>query len=569
LKKHNPRSWLIGLLVVVWLLAGCTPAPVTPTPSPGNTPAVTATRLPARTVTPVTTAAPSEPDQLRRVPAPDGRWTAVVNETAGSLDLQSAEGGTHTVFPEGSTVGTVNWSPDSRHLCVARTHWRRSPSSPAIQVDGPIEIWQIRLEDDLSGPPRLVFQSPTQPDEPGAFTPEQIVWGSWSPNNRFVLFWHSILSASAMAGGMTMWALDTQAGEAIPLAGGALLNPRYQSWAPDGSALVFTAGGGRSAQANKWLKLFDIPSGQVTTVVSETEQIPGIVAWSPRGDLIAYAAVPAAETGPGMADWMVFENPAIAGRRVYLLDPATGRHWRLNDTDAFQDAPTWSDDGAILYYVQREGDIMALLAADPATGQAQVIEGSRRPAPGAVGYYGQSDWDDLVAYRPEAPRETVPPLTETYNDPTHGYTLRYPAGWHVGQGWQSIIGWQEMLTLTSYPPDDLAPDLGPFGGQALIAVQVVEVPAGDLETLLAEMLASSGPGQVLEMDRVGKNRVLTAFDQQERTVDSRPAVRLETMGDFGTVNHVLVVLGGTRGYVLRGQGDGRMFDAVAESLRLP
>ncbi|NIO71393.1 MAG: transglutaminase family protein, partial [Anaerolineae bacterium] len=61
---------------------------------------------------------------------------------------------------------------------------------------------------------------------------------------------------------------------------------------------------------------------------------------------------------------------------------------------------------------------MALMAADPATGQAQVIEGSRRPAPRAVGYYGQSDWDDLLAHRPEAPKAAVPPLTETYIYPT-------------------------------------------------------------------------------------------------------------------------------------------------------
>ncbi|MDY7040241.1 MAG: hypothetical protein SVX38_05195 [Chloroflexota bacterium] len=567
-KDNLSRPRLIGLLVAVWLLAGCTPAPVMPTPPPGNTPAPAATPPPARTVTPMPMAALSETDQLRRIPAPDGRWIAVVNETAGSLDLQSAKGETLAVFPDGSTVASsnVNWSPDSRHLLVVRTHWRCSPSSPAIQVDGPIEIWQIRLEDDQPGPPRLVFQSPTRPDEPGAFTPEQIVWGSWPSNNRFVLFWSGLLGASVLADGLALWVLDVETSQVTPLADVTLLNPRYQDWAPDGSALVFTAGGYRSAQVTKWLNLFDVTSGQVTTVVSETEQIPGIVAWSPRGDLIAYAAVPAAETGPGLAGWMVFENPAIAGRRVYLLDPATGQHWRLNDTETFQDAPTWSDDGAILYYVQREEDTMALLAADPATGQAQVVEDSRRPAPGAVGYYGQSEWDGLLAHRPEASRATVPPLTETYTDPTYGYTFRYPAGWHVGQGWQSIIGWQEMLTLTSYPPDGTPPDLGPFSGQALIAIQVVDLPAGDLESLLDEALASPGPGQVPIPDRV---RVLTAFDQQERTVDGRPAVRLETMGNFGTVNHVLVVLDGTRGYVLRGQGDGRVFDAVAESLRLP
>ena len=242
-------------------------------PSPIKPPPPT-TPPPARTPTLMPTMAPSETDQLRRVPAPDGRWTAVVNETAGSLDLQSAEGETITVFPEGSAVdpANVNWSPDSRHLCVVRTHWRCSPSDPAIQVDGPVEIWQIRLEDDQPGPPRLVFQSPTQPDESGAFTPEQIAWGSWSSNNRYVLLWSGLLGASIMADGLPLRMLDVETGQVTPLADVTLLNPRYQSWAPDSSALVFTAGGYRPSQVNKWLNLFDVTSGQVRTVVSETEQ---------------------------------------------------------------------------------------------------------------------------------------------------------------------------------------------------------------------------------------------------------------------------------------------------------
>jgi hypothetical protein len=252
---------------------------------------------------------------------------------------------------------------------------------------------------------------------------------------------------------------------------------------------------------------------------------------------------------------------------LFLGHPAPAQHWRLNDTDAFQDAPTWSDDGAILYHVQREEDTMALMAADPATGQAWMVEGSRQPAPGAVGYYGQSDWDSLLAHRqPETARAAVPLLSETYVHPAYGYTLRYPSGWHAGKGWQGLLGWQEMLTLTSYPPDAAPPDLGAFSGQAIIAIQVVQVPAGDLETLLDQVLASPGPGQVPIPD---EERALTAFDRRERTVDGRPAARLETMGEFGTVNHVLVVLGGTQGFILRGQGDGRVFDAVAESLRLP
>jgi len=61
--------------------------------------------------------------------------------------------------------------------------------------------------------------------------------------------------------------------------------------------------------------------------------------------------------------------------------------------------------------------------------------------------------------------------------------------------------------------------------------------------------------------------MLTAFDRRELTIEGWLAVRLETMGDFEIVNHVLVVLGGTRGLVLCGQGDGRVFDAMVGSLQ--
>jgi hypothetical protein len=572
---------LVLTVLVLVTLASCVAPPVTPmdipspvaTPSPIPSPValassprpteeltVTATATP--TLEPITIPSPTPtptPQQGQPIPAPNGRWIALLNKSAGSLDVQTLDGEIIPIFPPGSTVNTVAWSPDSRRLLVVRTHYLPGQPGQAVQASGPIEIWEIRPEEARE--PARLFQSTPQPIKPGIFAPEQIMLGQWSPDSRHALFWLGPLMVTA--DGLPLWVLDTQTGQVTCLADNALLNLRYQSWAPDSSALAFTAGGYRSAQVNKWLNLFDVASGQVTTVVSKTEQIPGIVAWSPRGDLIAYAAVPADQTGPDWADWMAFENPAIAGRRVYLLNPASGKHWRLNDADAFQDAPTWSDDGTILYYVQREGDTMALMAVDPATGQAQVIEGSQRPAPHAVGYYGQSNWDDLLAYRPEAPRALVPPLAETYTDQTSSYMLHYPAGWTVSQGWQSVHGWYEMPTLSSYPPDAPPSDLGPFSGQALIAIQVVEIPEGDLEALLSKVLKSPGPDQILDW-----GSVLIAFDQRDLTVDGRPAIRLETIGEFGTVNHVLVVLDGTRGLVLRGLGDGRVFDAVAGSLQL-
>ncbi|MEW5960817.1 MAG: hypothetical protein AB1801_24090, partial [Chloroflexota bacterium] len=190
----------------------------------------------------------------------------------------------------------------------------------------------------------------------------------------------------------------------------ALVNLRYQSWSPDGSKLAITAGGYRSAQVNKWLNLFDVATGQVTTVISQSEQIPGAVAWSPRGDLIAYAAVPAGQTGPEWADWMTFDNPAIAGRRLYLLDPVTGHYRRLNKVEAYQDAPVWSNDGRRLYYVQRNGEALDLMVAEPASDQARPVPGARQPLDlkdpmrPNVGYYGQFGREELLEQIPEPPR---------------------------------------------------------------------------------------------------------------------------------------------------------------------
>jgi dipeptidyl aminopeptidase/acylaminoacyl peptidase len=279
---------------------------------------------------------------------------AMVNSTAGSLDLQQPDGQTVNIFPPGSTVNAITWSADSRHLLVVRTNWVfNQPEGTGVSSSGPIAIWQVEIEADKVQPAKQLFQSPTLAGQDAA---EQIRFSHWSPNSRHVLFWLGPLSASILADGLPLAMLDVTTGQVTQVAEWALLNPRYQSWAPDSSVLAVAAGGYRSAQVSKWLTLFDVASGQVTAVVSQTEQIPGIVAWSPQGDLIAYAAVPATETGEEWANLMTFDNPAIAGRRIYLLDPATGQYRRLNEVESYQDAPLWSDDGSRLYYVQLEGD---------------------------------------------------------------------------------------------------------------------------------------------------------------------------------------------------------------------
>ncbi|MFZ4660470.1 MAG: TolB family protein, partial [Caldilineaceae bacterium] len=267
----------------------------------------------------------------------------------------------------------------------------------------PPQIWQVTVTADPVAPPSLVFEAPDVLPVYGELGPSDILPGDWSPDGQRLLFWVGPLNASsAAADGVPLYLFDTITQQATLLADTALLNPHYHSWSPDGSALAYTAGGYWSAQVNKWLKLWDSKTSQITTVVSVTQQTPGIVAWSPRGDWIAYAAVPANETNAELADWGSFDNPAIAGRRIYLLNPDTGETQRLNNADALQDAPIWSEDGATLYYVQRDGAEVVLMAADPATSQATPIEASRQPLPDYIGYYGQGEWDQVL--------KSIPPL---------------------------------------------------------------------------------------------------------------------------------------------------------------
>lgn len=306
---------------------------------------------------------------------------------SGSLSLTAATGTTQQIFPAGNAISAAIWSPDSQHLIVAQT-----------SASQPTQLWQLDPSDHPIDKPLAVFTSPDP-------SPEGIVFGDWSPNQRYLLFWvDPERSASILADGTALRVFDLQTGKVqlVTAAGEygrdtvALLNPRYHSWAPDSSRLAVTLGGYRSAQINKWLALYDPSAGTTTVVVSDTEQIPGIVAWSPKGDQIAYAAVNASETSPETADLTTFDNPPIAGRRIYLLDPQTGQHVPLNDAEIFQDAPLWKADGSLLYYVQRVGDNAIVMAADLATKQFTPVAVAPQALSEVPFYYGQFDWKSLL-----------------------------------------------------------------------------------------------------------------------------------------------------------------------------
>ncbi len=514
----------------------------------------TATATATATTSPTPTATLAADTSITRMVSPDKHWTASLNTQTNVLDLVRADGKAFQIFPSGNPLGPLTWSPDSHRLLVAQTKPAQSLLGPLLTSAAATQIYQIRIgANDEPGKPTLLVELPMS-----AGNDDRVRFGEWSPNSRYVLFWLGPNSGSIQADGLPLYSLDADTGQATRL-DTTILNPYYQSWAPDSSALIFTAGSGRSAQAHKWLDLFSPSSAQVTTVVSQTEQIPGALAWSPKGNWIAYAAI-AASDAIGDTNDSSWQNSAIAKRRVWLLNPATRERIRVNNANTFQDAPVWSGDGATLYYVGRDGNDIVLAAGSPITGSVRIIQESRRPSPVVVGYYGQGQWDDVLAYRPDAPRATVPALTQVLTDTVNGFTLHYPADWTTGKGW-STAGYQ-CDTCSTLSPASVPLDLAPFSGQAFITFQTITSTDTTRDALVAKVVQSPGPGQAFV-----SSASLVSFGQRNVTLDNQTAVRLDTTDEVGTINHILILPNNKQFLVVRAQGDARVFDAIVATLK--
>lgn len=272
-----------------------------------------------------------------------------------------------------------------------------APTFPTAPIDGMISPngqWSAVFHPEISalevvsaqGNPPILYQ-------PGG-TAEWMELGSWSPDSRFLTFWQGPQGASIQADGLPLWVLDTQTGEARMLAETALVNPRYQSWSPDGTALVFTNGGHRSLAFGKWMTLVQVEENQFVEQALPKTLVPGMLSWSPDGSQIAVAAVEAAQTNPPYANQMGWDNPAVAARRIYLVDPTSGKNRLIQPSGEYQDAPRWSEDGLRLTYVQKEGSLARLVSINIVTGEIGVIPGCEISIP-EVTYYGQVDWSEL------------------------------------------------------------------------------------------------------------------------------------------------------------------------------
>ncbi|MEW5961865.1 MAG: hypothetical protein AB1801_29440, partial [Chloroflexota bacterium] len=158
-------------------------------------------------------------DEITQQVSPDGQWLAIINKTTGRLDLLDLgqRNQSQAIFPEGSGVNSVEWSPDSRRLLAVRPYYFIDPQAGGyVDSTQPLEIWQVRLEDRRVSSPTLLFQADEEIFDPGGS--QQMVFGHWSPTNRYVVMWVGILSASILADGLPPQVLDTETGQVYPVA---------------------------------------------------------------------------------------------------------------------------------------------------------------------------------------------------------------------------------------------------------------------------------------------------------------------------------------------------------------
>ena len=101
--------------------------------APDTLSAIRVTILPIPTPTPSST----ESDRLHYTPSPDGYWTAVMDESAGSLDLQSAR-----MVPSPSSLRAAPWTRSPGHPTAAGSpgSCSASPRNRRIQVRSPFWI---------------------------------------------------------------------------------------------------------------------------------------------------------------------------------------------------------------------------------------------------------------------------------------------------------------------------------------------------------------------------------------------------------------------------------------------
>jgi Tol biopolymer transport system component len=193
----------------------------------------------------------------------------------------------------------------------------------------------------------------------------------WSADGDYVLFWRGMqFSASFAADGLLLQSIRASGGQPRGLLRG-LIWPEMWSAAPSGDAIAMTDGGGRESWSGKRVALVDVATGYVSELTG-LETASTEPSWSADGKHIAFVSQP--DSGPDMGSSGGFP-PLLRDRRIWVMDSNGSDKRQLTDDPAYRDEhPLWSLDGAqILFARVDEGGRASLWLVPSAGGEPRRI----------------------------------------------------------------------------------------------------------------------------------------------------------------------------------------------------
>ena len=169
-------------------------------------------------------------------------------------------------------VGTMNLDgSDFRVLTSERSAWVRwAPDGSAVTFDN-----------DYAVPARIVtMNGAVRPVRQSSAGTEAEMYPVFSPDGEWVYF-------SVITGGQfKLWRARPDGSQAAPLATNTPADDFYPAPSPDGTKIIYI---NRFGQGRDTLRILDLATGNVNRI-----NVPGHApAWSPNGELIAYADLPA------------------------------------------------------------------------------------------------------------------------------------------------------------------------------------------------------------------------------------------------------------------------------------
>ncbi|BCO10371.1 hypothetical protein GF1_27470 [Desulfolithobacter dissulfuricans] len=246
---------------------------------------------------------------------PNGRkyevdWQGIIHKSRYSLDIP----GVHFTFPPRITLPTRFIVPLGKNRVCYTCHRLEYPSIPEAAL-------LVEAFKPAAGKGKMPPEMTRLTKDPG-----QDLHGKWSPDNSRIVF------VSNRSGSDQLWLMDADGKNQRQLTSGPTM-AAWPEWSPDGSRLVFWS-------YNPAAKIYGIEmvsaegreENRNRKILVQSHSMLDRPTFHPDGEYIAYGAVTE-------GNW-----------DIWLINPDTGKKWRLTSDPQMETNPLWRPDGKALAF---------------------------------------------------------------------------------------------------------------------------------------------------------------------------------------------------------------------------